>query len=79
MKMEKIYNMSKAFDQFVPSTKTDKLKLSSGDIMLGESTKPNIIASKFLEMIGITATAVGNLRKSTDSVKVAIQEIKLDI
>ena len=67
MKMEKIYNASKAFDQFVPSTKTDKLKLSSGDIMLGESTKPNIIASKFLQMIGITATAVGNHECDGDS------------
>lgn len=67
MKMEKIYNMSKQFDQFVPSSKTDKLKLSSGDIMLGESTKPNIIASKFLEMIGITATAVGNHECDGDS------------
>ena len=34
MKMEKIYNMSKTFDQFVPSEKTTKLKLSSGDIMM---------------------------------------------
>ena len=67
MKMEKIYNMSKAFDQFVPSQKTDKLKLSSGDIMLGESSKPNIIASKFLEMIGITASAVGNHECDGDS------------
>ncbi len=67
MKMEKIYNASKCFDQFVPSTKTDKLKMCSGDTMLGESTKPNIIASKFLEMIGVTATAVGNHECDGDS------------
>ena len=67
MKMEKVYNMSKAFDQFVPSEKTTKLKLSSGDIMLGESSKPNVIASKFLEMIGVTATAVGNHECDGDS------------
>ena len=67
MKMEKVYNMSKAFDQFVSSEKTTKLKLSSGDIMLGESSKPNVIASKFLEMIGVTATAVGNHECDGDS------------
>lgn len=67
MKMEKIYNASKCFDQFIPSQKTDKLKLSSGDIMLGSNTKPNIIASKFLDLIGVTATAVGNHECDGDS------------
>ena len=67
MKMEKIYNASKSFDQFVPSSKTDKLKLCAGDSMLGESKKPNIIASKFLDLIGVTATAVGNHECDMDS------------
>ncbi|MGN0019093.1 MAG: bifunctional metallophosphatase/5'-nucleotidase [Candidatus Gastranaerophilaceae bacterium] len=60
MKMEKIYNASKCFDQFVPSQPIDKLKLSSGDILLGSNKKPNVIAAKFMELIGITATAIGN-------------------
>ena len=66
MKMEKIYNASKCFDQFVPSQPTDKLKLSSGDILLGSNNKPNAIAAKFMELIGITATAVGNHECDSD-------------
>ncbi|MGN1125333.1 MAG: bifunctional metallophosphatase/5'-nucleotidase [Candidatus Gastranaerophilaceae bacterium] len=67
MKMEKIYNASKCFDQFVPSSKTDKLKLCSGDTMLGDNSKSNKIASKFLELIGVSATSVGNHECDGDS------------
>lgn len=66
MKMEKIYNASKVYDQFVPSKGVDKLKFSSGDTLLGENNKPNKIAAKFLDLIGITATAVGNHECDSD-------------
>lgn len=58
--MEKIESASKAFDSFVPSTKTDKLKFSSGDTLLGEDLNLNKSAVKFLNAVGITSTAVGN-------------------
>ena len=66
MKMEKVYNASKVFDEFVPSNGVNKLKLSSGDILLGENKKPNKIAAKFMDLIGITATAVGNHECDSD-------------
>ncbi|MBQ3310535.1 bifunctional metallophosphatase/5'-nucleotidase [bacterium] len=59
-KMEKIYNASKAFDSFIPSYKVDKLKLSSGDTMLGQDEDKNSVAAMFLDLIGVTATALGN-------------------
>ena len=58
--MERTITASNEFDRFTPSNKVDKLKLSSGDIMLGEDTKINKIAVNFLKFIGVTASAVGN-------------------
>lgn len=58
--MERTITASNEFDSFVPSVPTDKLKLASGDIMLGEDKKVNQIAVNFLKFIGITASAVGN-------------------
>lgn len=58
--MERAITASKAFDHFVSSKDTDTLKLASGDIMLGEDTKINTVAKKFLKFIGVTASAVGN-------------------
>jgi len=66
IKMEKVYNASKVFDEFIPSEGVNKLKLSSGDILLGENKKPNKIAAKFMDLIGITATAVGNHECDSD-------------
>ena len=60
VKMERLKTASDAFDQFVPSAKTDKLKFSAGDTLLGEDTKLNKAAIKFLNAIKISATAVGN-------------------
>lgn len=60
MNMERAVTASNAFDAFVPSGKTDKLKLSSGDIMLGDALPINRVAMKFLKFIGVTASAVGN-------------------
>lgn len=60
MNMERAITASMMFDSFTPSQKTDKLKLSSGDIMLGEDIGINTVAKTFLSMIGVTASAVGN-------------------
>ena len=58
--MERTITASNMFDRFEPQNPTDKLKLSSGDIMLGEDVGINSVAMKFLKFIGVTATAVGN-------------------
>src|SRR5574344_331515 len=58
--MERIYTASKDFDTFTPSEKTDKLKLASGDIILGEDFKSNCVADKFLNWSGFIANALGN-------------------
>lgn len=57
--MERAITASNAFDSYVPSN-TDKLKLASGDIMLGEDSLINKIAVNFMKFIGVTACAVGN-------------------
>lgn len=57
--MEKITSASKDFDEFVPQN-IDKLKLSSGDTMLGHDEKLNKAANKFLNINKIMATAIGN-------------------
>lgn len=58
--MERTVTASNIFDQQNQTSGTDKLKLASGDIMLGEDKKVNKIAVNFMNYIGITATAVGN-------------------
>lgn len=58
--MERTVTASKVFDSFEFSQPTDKLKLSSGDIMLGEIRETNNVATKFLKYIGVTASAMGN-------------------
>lgn len=58
--MERTVTASNEFDRFESSFPTDKLKLASGDIMLGEDKKVNRIAVNFLKFIGVTASAVGN-------------------
>lgn len=58
--MERTITASNAFDRFTPSDEVDRLKLASGDIMLGEDPLINKIAANFLKFIGVTASAVGN-------------------
>lgn len=58
--MERTVTASNEFDRFESTMPTDKLKLASGDIMLGEDKKVNQIAVNFLRFIGVTASAVGN-------------------
>ncbi len=57
---ERIYTASKAFDAFVPSQPTDKLKLATGDIILGLDLKANTASNKFLDWCGFIANNLGN-------------------
>lgn len=58
--MERAMTASNSFDAYVPSKQTDKLKLSSGDIMLGEVLKANQVAVQAQKAMGIMASAMGN-------------------
>lgn len=59
--MERTVSASNDFDLKNKDKKdVDKLKLSSGDIMLGEDFKTNELATIFQKKIGITASAIGN-------------------
>ncbi len=72
--MERTITASNAYDSFVPQNHTDKLKLSSGDIMLGDEPKINNTAAEFLKITGIMASAVGNHEcdmKAADFYKIA--------
>lgn len=58
--MERTVTASNAFDSFTPSQPTDKLKLSSGDIMLGEILEANKVAVEAQKVMSIMASAMGN-------------------
>lgn len=69
--MERIYNISKEFDNTPsnvmspkfftnPSDEVSKFKVSSGDVILGEEIIPNTVASHFLSWSGFIASALGN-------------------
>lgn len=59
--MERTISASNEFDtQHKNKKDVDTLKLSSGDIMIGEEYKTNQIAVMFQRILGITASAVGN-------------------
>ncbi len=58
--MERTIAASNVFDSFTPSTPTDKLKLSSGDIQLGEPVLANKVMVEAQNIMGIMASAVGN-------------------
>lgn len=56
--MERICAISKQFDGM--KSNGVKLKLASGDILLGSNPMTNKVASHFLNWIGVTANALGN-------------------
>ncbi len=58
--MERAVAASNVFDSFTPSVPTDKLKLSSGDIQLGEPVAANKVMVEAQNVMGIMASAVGN-------------------
>lgn len=59
--MERTVTASNAFDVSNKNKKdVDTLKLSSGDIMIGEDFKTNQLAVLFQNTIGVTSSAIGN-------------------
>ena len=58
--MERLASVSKAFDYLNKSSDTDYLKLSSGDILLGNDADINRAAVAFQNGIGVMASALGN-------------------
>ena len=61
LNMERTVSASNSFDaKYKYRLDVDTLKLSSGDIMLGEDFKTNELAVMFQRIIGITSSAVGN-------------------
>ena len=58
--MERTIAASNVFDSFTPSVPTDKLKLSSGDIQLGEPVPANKVMVEAQNIMGIMASAMGN-------------------
>lgn len=60
--MERTITAAKAFDarNKEKENQVDTFKLSSGDIMIGEDFKTNELAIMFQNLIGITASAIGN-------------------
>ena len=56
--MERIGSISKQFDE--KETNADKLKLASGDILLGSNLLKNKASANFLNWIGVTGNALGN-------------------
>lgn len=58
--MERIKSVSDVFDKSPKDENTAKLKLASGDIILGANFISNMVANKFLNWIGVTANALGN-------------------
>ena len=58
--IERAVAASNAFDNYVKNTGADVLKLSSGDIQLGEPFKSNRVMVEAQNIMGIMASAVGN-------------------
>ena len=58
--LERTMTASNAFDNFKPSVPTDKLKFSSGDILLGEIENVNRVAVAGENALHIMASAMGN-------------------
>lgn len=58
--MKKIATISNAFDNIKFSTPTDKLKLASGDIMIGTDEKLNSCVNLFLNSIGVSSNVLAN-------------------
>lgn len=58
--MTNILGASKQFDKEVQNKGADAIKISAGDNYAGSDTKRNNLMIKFLEYIGVQASAVGN-------------------
>lgn len=58
--VERTITASNAYDCYVPKQGVDVLKLSSGDIQLGEPVKANRVMVEAQNIMGIMASAIGN-------------------
>ena len=77
--MERICSISKQFDAM--KSNAAKLKLASGDILLGSNPMTNKVASHFLNWIGITANALGNheMDATPDALAATISDAKYNL
>lgn len=77
--MERIGAMSKLFDAM--KTNGAKLKLASGDILLGSNPMTNKVANHFLNWIGVTANALGNheLDATPDAFATTLKDAKYEL
>ena len=77
-KMERLASASLAFDEYVKQKNTDSFKVSAGDIMLGEHTPTNKVATNFLDIAGISLATLGNheLDKGFKPFKEFIKNVK---
>ena len=74
--MERVCALAKQFDS--DKTSPVKLKLASGDILLGSNPLTNKVACNFLNWIGVTANALGNheLDATPDVLATTLQDAK---
>ena len=77
--MERICSISKQFDAM--KSNGVKLKLASGDILLGSNSMTNKVASHFLNWIGVTANAFGNheMDATPDALAATISDAKYNL
>lgn len=77
--MERICSISKQFDGM--KSNGVKLKLASGDILLGSNPMTNKVASHFLNWIGVTANALGNheLDATPDALASTLSDAKYNL
>lgn len=72
--MERICEMAKLFEN--TSNADAKLKLASGDILLGSNPMTNKVANNFLNWVGVEANALGN--HELDAAPAAFAEVLKD-
>lgn len=77
--MERICSVSKQFDNM--KSNGAKLKLASGDILLGSNPMTNKVASHFLNWIGVSANALGNheMDATPDALASTLSDAKYDL
>ena len=77
--MERICAISKQFDAM--KSNGVKLKLASGDILLGSNPMTNKVANNFLNWIGVIANALGNheLDATPNALAASISDAKYNL
>ena len=77
--MERICSIAKQFDAM--PTNGAKLKLASGDILLGSNPMTNKVATHFLNWAGVTANALGNheMDATPDALATSLNDAKFSL